>query len=99
MAYDLVNVKSKYTLIKNEDLEEIKRFYLEHKTELNIMEYFFNDSCRAVPTKRGKKPKKFDADQVKEIQKKLAEGMSIRKASFEFQCSTRTIQQIKNNKY
>lgn len=50
--------------------------------------------------KRGKKQKKFDTEQVQQIKKDLLENkISIRKASEKYKCSTKTIQQIKNNTY
>lgn len=89
---------SDYVCISKEQYEQIEKILILRNYPMHLITpIYFNEDVEAV--KRGKKTKRFDADQVKEIQKKLAEGMSIKNASFQFQCSTRTIQQIKNNKY
>lgn len=49
--------------------------------------------------RRGKKPKKFNCKQIEYIKRDLQNGLSIRKAADKYKCSSRTIQQIKNNTY
>lgn len=49
--------------------------------------------------RRGKKPKKFNLKQVEYIKQELNNGLSIRKAAVKYKCSSRTIQQIKNDTY
>ncbi|HFL3644404.1 TPA: helix-turn-helix domain containing protein, partial [Clostridioides difficile] len=48
---------------------------------------------------QGKKPKRFNLEDIKNIKKDLDNGISLRKCATKWNCSTRTIQDIKNNIY
>lgn len=48
---------------------------------------------------KAKKPKRFNLEDIKNIKKDLDNGISLRKCATKWNCSTRTIQDIKNNIY
>ncbi|EMQ1359352.1 helix-turn-helix domain containing protein [Clostridioides difficile] len=48
---------------------------------------------------QGRRSKRFNNEDVSEIKKDLNNGMSLRKCAEKWNCSTRTIQDIKQNKY
>lgn len=71
--------------------------YIEKLKEANILFSQFDDDFYLV--KRGKKKKRFNEEQVHQINRDLNEGMSIRAAATKYNTSTRTIQDIKKYKY
>ena len=75
----------------------VEQKYIHELEKNNIPYKVFTDEFYIV--KRGRKPKKFNNKQVEYIKKELNNGLSIRKAAEKYKCSSRTIQQIKNDKY
>lgn len=71
--------------------------YIEKLKEANIPFSQFDDDFYLV--KRGKKKKRFNEEQVHQINRDLNEGMSIRAAATKYNTSTRTVQDIKKDKY
>ncbi|WP_170075942.1 helix-turn-helix domain containing protein [Paraclostridium dentum] len=71
--------------------------YVEKLKEANIPFSQFDDDFYLV--KRGKKKKRFNKEQVQQIKRDLNEGISIRAAATKYNTSTRTIQDIKIDKY
>lgn len=86
---------------KNIDLNEyilVSRVYEDKLKENNIPFNSFPADEKYFIVKQGKKPKKFNEEQQDLIRKDL-ETLSIRKVAEKYNTSTRTIQDIKNNKY
>ncbi|CEN26610.1 hypothetical protein [Paraclostridium sordellii] len=77
--------------VENKYIKELEQANIPYK-QFTSKDYYL--------VRRGKKPKKFNDKQVEYIKKDLLENkISIRKASEKYKCSTKTIQQIKNNTY
>lgn len=71
--------------------------YIDKLKEANIPIKVFPSDYFIV--KQGKKNKKFTEEQQEKIKEELENGLSIRKCATKYNCSTRTIQNIKQNKY
>jgi DNA invertase Pin-like site-specific DNA recombinase len=71
--------------------------YLDKLKEANIPIKVFPSDYFIV--KQGRKNKKFNEEQQAKIREDLTQGLSIRECSTKYKCSTRTIQNIKQNKY
>lgn len=76
--------------VENKYIKELEQANIPYK-QFTSKDYYL--------VRRGKKPKKFNDKQVEYIKKDLESGLSIRKAADKYKCSSRTIQQIKNNTY
>lgn len=93
------------TLVENSMDEFGKRFVLvpientEKLIEHGIKYYTFSDEIRKTKfVKQGKKHKRFNAAEVKNILEDL-KAMSIRNTARKYDCSTSTIQYIKKGIY
>lgn len=75
----------------------VDKKYLNELQKNNIEPLTFPEGFFIV--KQGKKNKKFNEEQQKKIREELQNGLSIRKCANKYNCSTRTIQNIKQNKY
>ncbi|AWH83419.1 TPA: helix-turn-helix domain containing protein [Clostridioides difficile] len=81
-----------------------KEFVLVEKKNINELD---NSNIKYIDLKdkqyyvvtQGKKPKRFNLEDIKNIKKDLDNGISLRKCATKWNCSTRTIQDIKNNIY
>ncbi|EQF14825.1 helix-turn-helix domain containing protein [Clostridioides difficile] len=81
-----------------------KEFVLVEKKNINELD---NSNIKYIDLKdkqyyvvtQGKKPKRFNLEDIKNIKKDLNNGISLRKCATKWNCSTRTIQDIKNNIY
>ncbi len=81
-----------------------KEFVLVEKKNVNELD---NSNIKYIDLKdkqyyvvtQGRRSKRFNNEDVSEIKKDLDNGMSLRKCSEKWNCSTRTIQDIKQNKY
>lgn len=71
--------------------------YIDRLKECGIPFSQFQEGYYIV--KQGKKPKKFNEEQVQQIKQDLDDGLSIRKAANKHKCSTRTIQDMIKNIY
>ena len=81
-----------FVLVKKSDIDKLNKLEIERYTLEDDNETFYI-------VRRGKKPKKFDNKQVQQIKKDLEGGMSIRSCATKYKSNTRTIQDIKQNKY
>lgn len=81
-----------------------KEFVLVEKKNINELD---NSNIKYIDLKdkqyyvvtQGRRSKRFNNEDVSEIKKDLDNGMSLRKCAEKWNCSTRTIQDIKQNKY
>ncbi|MGO1042212.1 helix-turn-helix domain containing protein [Clostridioides difficile] len=81
-----------------------KEFVLVEKKNINELD---NSNIKYIDLKdkqyyvvtQGRRSKRFNNENVSEIKKDLDNGMSLRKCAEKWNCSTRTIQDIKQNKY
>ncbi|AKP44816.1 hypothetical protein QES_0236 [Clostridioides difficile CD149] len=81
-----------------------KEFVLVEKKNINELD---NSNINYIDLKdkqyyvvtQGRRSKRFNNEDVSEIKKDLDNGMSLRKCAEKWNCSTRTIQDIKQNKY
>ncbi|MCC0698523.1 helix-turn-helix domain containing protein [Clostridioides sp. ZZV15-6383] len=81
-----------------------KEFVLVEKKNVNELD---NSNIKYIDLKdkqyyvvtQGRRSKRFNNEDVSEIKKDLDIGMSLRKCAEKWNCSTRTIQDIKQNKY
>ncbi|HEL2881225.1 helix-turn-helix domain containing protein [Clostridioides difficile] len=81
-----------------------KEFVLVEKKNINELD---NSNIKYIDLRdkqyyvvtQGKKPKRFNLEDIKNIKKDLDNGISLRKCATKWNCSTRTIQDIKNNIY
>ncbi|HBF8568927.1 TPA: helix-turn-helix domain containing protein [Clostridioides difficile] len=81
-----------------------KEFVLVEKKNINELD---NSNINYINLKdkqyyvvtQGRRSKRFNNEDVSEIKKDLDNGMSLRKCAEKWNCSTRTIQDIKQNKY
>ena len=81
-----------------------KEFVLVEKKNINELD---NSNIKYIDLKdkqyyvvtQGKKPKRFNLEDIKNIKKDLDNGISLRKCATKWNCSTRTIQDIKKNIY
>ncbi|MCC0682521.1 MULTISPECIES: helix-turn-helix domain containing protein [unclassified Clostridioides] len=81
-----------------------KEFVLVEKKNVNELD---NSNIKYIDLKdkqyyvvtQGRRSKRFNNEDVSEIKKDLNNGMSLRKCAEKWNCSTRTIQDIKQNKY
>lgn len=65
----------------------------------NNIEYFTFTSDNYFIVKRGRRKKRFNQEQQKEIFEDLEQGLSIRKCAEKYKCCTKIIQQIKKGIY
>ncbi|WP_243445026.1 helix-turn-helix domain containing protein [Romboutsia maritimum] len=70
-----------------------------HELEKNNIPFKQFTSEDYYLVKRGKKKKRFNKEQQQEILLDLQSGLSIKKCSIKYKCSTRTIQDIKKEIY
>ena len=98
MEFDNEKIRSikeldnKIVMVRKEHLESLKEYdipYIEF-TEEN-KEYFL--------VKRGVKKKKFNRKLCEEIKFKKRQGVSYRELAIQYDCSTRTINEIVKDKY
>ena len=81
-----------------------KEFVLVEKKNINELD---NSNIKYIDLKdkqyyvvtQGKTHKRFNLEDIKNIKKDLDNGISLRKCATKWNCSTRTIQDIKNNIY
>lgn len=81
-----------------------KEFVLVEKKDINELDnsnikYIDLEDKQYYVVTQGKKPKRFNLEDIKNIKKDLDNGISLRKCATKWNCSTRTIQDIKNNIY
>ncbi|MCP8386742.1 helix-turn-helix domain containing protein [Clostridioides difficile] len=81
-----------------------KEFVLVEKKNINELDssnvkYIDLKDRQYYVVTQGRKSKRFNNEDVSEIKKDLDNGMSLRKCAEKWNCSTRTIQDIKQNKY
>ncbi|MDU1540809.1 MAG: helix-turn-helix domain containing protein [Paeniclostridium sordellii] len=81
-----------FVLVKKSNIDKLDKLEIERYTLTDD-----NDTFYIV--KQGRKPKKFNEQQVQQIKQDLENGLSIRKAADKHKTSTRLIQLIKNSKY
>lgn len=87
----LSDLNKHYVLVEIKDINKLDNAEIEY-CNFQLKEEIF--LCR-----RGKKTKKFTKEQQELIKDDLENGLSIRKAADKYKCSSRTIQQIKNDTY
>lgn len=85
------------TIDFNKKFVVVERKYIDQLNDLNIRHFDFTREYFLV--KRGRKKKRFNKDQQQEILSDLQSGLSIKKCSEKYKCSTRTIQIIKKGNY
>ncbi|EML6501725.1 TPA: helix-turn-helix domain containing protein [Clostridioides difficile] len=81
-----------------------KEFVLVEKKNINELDssninYIDLKDKQYYVVTQGRRSKRFNNEDVSEIKKDLDNGMSLRKCAEKWNCSTRTIQDIKQNKY
>lgn len=81
-----------------------KEFVLVEKKSINELDssnikYIDLKDKQYYVVTQGRRSKRFNNEDVSEIKKDLDNGMSLRKCAEKWNCSTRTIQDIKQNKY
>ena len=85
-----INELNKYVVV-------VETKYIDKLKMANIPIKVFPNDYFLV--KQGKKNKKFTEEQQEKIKEELENGLSIRKCATKYNCSTSTIQKIKQNKY
>ncbi|EQF27294.1 helix-turn-helix, Psq domain protein [Clostridioides difficile CD160] len=81
-----------------------KEFVLVEKKNINELDssnikYIDLKDKQYYVVTQGRRSKRFNNEDVSKIKKDLNNGMSLRKCAEKWNCSTRTIQDIKQNKY
>ncbi|HBF7477439.1 TPA: helix-turn-helix domain containing protein [Clostridioides difficile] len=81
-----------------------KEFVLVEKKNINELDssninYIDLKDKQYYVVTQGRRSKRFNNEDVSEIKEDLNNGMSLRKCAEKWNCSTRTIQDIKQNKY
>ncbi|NJJ37272.1 helix-turn-helix domain containing protein [Clostridioides difficile] len=81
-----------------------KEFVLVEKKNINELDssnikYIDLKDKQYYVVTQGRRRKRFNNEDVSKIKKDLNNGMSLRKCAEKWNCSTRTIQDIKQNKY
>lgn len=83
----------------NNHLVFVENKYIKQLEQANIPYKQFTSKDLYL-VRRGKKPKKFNEEQIKQIKLDLFKnGLSIRKTADKYKTSTRIIQDIKADKY
>lgn len=87
---NVVELNKHFVLVKKEDIPLLDQVKVVHHT-FTSNDYFI--------VKRGRRKKRFNTEQQKEIFNDLEQGLSIRKCATKYKCSTKTIQEIKKGLY
>lgn len=83
----------------NKYLVVVEVEYIEALKSNNIPFRCFYDHENFYLCRQGRKKKKFNDEQIQAILKDIENGLSIRKCATKYKCSTKTIQNIKLNRY
>lgn len=83
---------------KNKEFVLVEKKNVNELDNSNIKYIDLKDKQYYVVT-QGRRSKRFNNEDVSEIKKDLNNGMSLRKCAEKWNCSTRTIQDIKQNRY
>ncbi|KMT22325.1 hypothetical protein [Clostridium cylindrosporum] len=94
--YNLIH--GEYVLIKKQDIIDIVNFYNKQKLLFPYSISICDTGYHIVKNGKGKKPKKYNRQQVEEISKSIND-IGIRKTALKYDSSTKLIQAIKKGKY